>query len=445
MGSALAAIKSALGERWVDASASARYDRARKVFNGDIDRHPYAIAYCASVREIRFALEVASECSKQITVRSTGHNVAGRGVADDAVVIDLSAMNGVTVDPVARTAAVGPGTTWGVYDRAAQQHGLATPGGTVSTTGVTGLTLGGGIGWLLPSLGLSCDSLRGIRVLGTDGRICTLSDTNNPELMQAFRGGGVGLGIVTELYFDLHPVGQLIGGAIYYRIEDATEVLARLSHALPGVNDQLMVSPAFLRRGGRPVLELDLADTGPGNATDDLLTALRRIPEVRVDLAPRTYVDMQRYLDNPKREGLPAYWKTSFLSRLADDDIRILVEAIKDSPSPDCMIILEHYHGKYLVPGHRAGVFPHRSYAYNVIAIGAWERAEFGAQTFARRTDCVRWARQVVASLSSAVGHRQYVNYSSDEISDVEEPMRESMRELTEARQALDPAGLLVF
>ena len=201
------------------------------------------------------------------------------------------------------------------YDRATQAYGLASPGGTVSTTGIGGLTLGGGIGWLLPSHGLSCDSLLGVRVLTTDGRILNVSDQSNPDLMRVFRGGGVGLGIVTSFFFQVHPIDRLAGGALLYSLRDASEVLLRLSDVFPILGDDLMISPAFIWKDGTPLLELDIADIGNGKATTQLKASLRGLHEVRDDIAIRGYVDMQCYLDNPKREGLPGLLENGFPER----------------------------------------------------------------------------------------------------------------------------------
>jgi hypothetical protein len=441
----LSAIKKEFGSRWIDNSAPALYDRCRRVFNGDINRRPYAIAYCASVEDIRLVLNTAIECNKKVTVRSTGHNVAGRGVANEAIVIDLSLMDRIMINAADRSAVVGAGATWKQYDGAAQKYRLATPGGTVSSTGVAGLTLGGGIGWLLPSLGLSCDSLRGVEVLGTDGQLRVLSDRVNPDLMRVFRGGGTALGVVTEFHFDLHPVERVIGGAICYRIEDAEEVLARISRLLPTIPDQLMVSPTLMWREDRPILELDIVDSGSGTAARTLLKALQDIGEIRADITSKTYVAMQQYLDNPKRQGLPTYWKTSFLARFEHPEIQILLDGIKYSRSPECMIILEHYHGKYRDPDiHRPAIFPHRGGVYNVIVIGAWEAGPSHDMTLTRRSECVRWSQEVVARLASAAGEEQYANYSSDDLQGTR-GFSHLAQGIAQARVTLDPAELIVI
>lgn len=201
------------------------YDTARTVWNGMVDRRPALIARCADTADVAAAVRFANEQGLGVAIRGGGHNAAGLAVADGALVVDLSAMNAVEVDPWERTATTGGGTTWGVFDAATQAHGLATTGGAISTTGIAGLTLGGGLGYLMRSYGLACDNLIAAEVVTANGEVVTASEGENPELLWGLRGGGGNFGVVTKFTYRLHEVGPVLGGLIIHPIERAPEVL----------------------------------------------------------------------------------------------------------------------------------------------------------------------------------------------------------------------------
>jgi FAD/FMN-containing dehydrogenase len=221
----VAALRAVLRGEVIDRHDPA-YDGARRVWNGLIDRHPAAIARCADVTDVVEAVRVARQHRPVVSIRGGGHQVAGSAICDDGLVIDLSAMRAVQVDPITRTARVQAGATWGEVDRATQVHGLATTGGEVSATGVAGLTLGGGLGVMMRTVGLSCDNLRSVEIVTADGMVRSASRNQHTDLFWAARGGGRGLGVVTSFEFDLHPLGPDVAGAlVLYPYEDVVRVL----------------------------------------------------------------------------------------------------------------------------------------------------------------------------------------------------------------------------
>lgn len=423
-----------MGDRWIS-PRSPRFEDARRVFNGAIDRRPRGIALCSSTEDVLRTLAASESHDYKLTIRSSGHNVAGRAVADNSVVLDVSHMNSVAVTPQTSRAMTGPGATWGVFDRATQRYGLATTGGTVASTGLAGLTLGGGVGWLLPSYGLTCDSLISATVVATDGRVIEASDNAHPEIMRALRGGGFGLGIVVALDFELHHVPGIIGGAITFKISDAASVLRSFAEHLDGLDNSVMVSPALLTVDGIPVLEMDVAINGHAAAVDRFLRCLpSRCEPVSDTLGARAYCDLQSMLDNPFRRGLHAYWKSNFLDALSDDVIAVLIDSIHRAPTPDSLIMIEHYHGKYQFPD-RPSAFPYREDELNVLLVANWD----GQSADPNLGDtCELWARATLEALPSRCD-RAYANYLA-----VDDFMLQSSDASVDAvRHILDPGTRL--
>jgi hypothetical protein len=428
-------FRKALGERWVGVD-SAQYNAERRVFNGAIDRRPYGIAFCRSTAEVVKTLEIISAHGLRAVVRSTGHNVAGRGVVDGAVTIDIRGMRGVDIDPEMRSARVQGGATWGDFDRAAQRWGLAAPGGTVSTTGVGGLTLGGGVGWLLPRYGLACDSLRSAHVLTTTGEELKVSDEREPGLAAVLRGGGYGLGVVTEFHFDLHPVDSVVGGALTYEFNDARLVLRFLAERLPTLPTSLMVSPCLRWILGSLVLELDLVcceHQAAARFLADLATVARPATD---EVNQRPYCEMQSFLDAPARRGMPSYWTSCFIDVLSLEWIDELLDAAASAPTTDCMIMIEHYHGRYRAPG-RESVFPHREQSINILMVANWPSSPAGLAA-----SSIAWAKTSLDSLNGDRTRRSYLNYVSD---DSAAPSASSVaaERISVACRQLDPAGML--
>jgi FAD/FMN-containing dehydrogenase len=322
------------------------YDDARRVWNAGIDRRPGAVVRCASVDDVRAALAFAVETGLEVSVRGGAHNVAGGAVVDDGLVIDLSLLNHVSVDPEARRAKVGGGALLADLDAATQQHGLAVPAGMISHTGVGGLTLGGGMGWLTRIGGLSIDNLVSVQLVTADGRVLRAAEDEHPDLFWAIRGGGGNFGVVTEFEFDLYAVGPLIQyGLLFWDVAQGTEVLRLARDVIPGLSREFNVVIAGLSappapfvpeehhfRTGYALLVIGFGSPeGHAEVLDQLRTAL---PPLFEFATPMPYTALQQSLDDANAWGHYVYEKTSYLDDLTDDAIEVLAEHLSRKQSP---------------------------------------------------------------------------------------------------------------
>jgi FAD/FMN-containing dehydrogenase len=314
------------------------YEEARAVWNGSIDRRPALVACCEGTADVVSALRFAREADLDVAVRGGGHGLPGFGTCDDGVVIDLSPMRGVRVDPSARRAFAGGGATWAAFDRETQLFGLAATGGVVSTTGVGGLTLGGGIGWLTRPFGLSCDHLVGAQVVAADGEVLHTDDQENPDLLWALKGGGGNFGIVTNLEFALHPLGPTVtAGLVGYPAGQAADVyrfVRELAADAPrelGLNVVLMVVPPLptipTALHGHDAISIGTIWAGDPAHAEAAVEPLRSFGPPAVDLiAPMPYVAVQQMMDALFPPGRPAYMKSGYLDELSDEAIAAFAE-----------------------------------------------------------------------------------------------------------------------
>ncbi len=386
------------------------YDTARAVWNAMIDRRPALIARCAGVADVITAVNFARTNGLPVAVRGGGHNVAGTAVADGALVIDLSPMKGIRVNPVAKTARVEGGVTWAELDAETQAFGLATTGGTVSTTGVGGLTLGGGFGWLMRCHGLSCDNLLAADVVTADGRFLTASESENADLFWGLRGGGGNFGVVTSFEFRLHEVGPtLIAGPLFHPLNAAREVLRRYRDMVPSMPDALTCHAAILTSpDGAQLAALLPAYIGSLEAGEAAVRPLRAIGTPAADLVgPIPYRGLQTIFDAAFPTGRRNYWKAGFLRGLDDAAIDVLVDGYSRAPSPYCALLLEHYGGAACRVAPEATAFPHRSAPFSLIVLAAWEDPAADAANIA-------WARELWAAMRPHAADGVYVNYLSD-------------------------------
>jgi len=322
------------------------YDAARALWNGDIDRRPTAIAQCATAEHVAAALTYAREQDMEVAVRGGGHSFAGHGVCEDGLMIDLSPMRTVAIDGSARRARCSGGTTWAELDAAAQAHGLAVPGGVISHTGVAGLTLGGGVGWLTRRAGLSCDNLLSARVVTADGRIITASADEHPDLHWALRGGGGNFGVVTEFDFALHEVGPLVQlGLFFWGIDQGTEALRfvrNVSDALPrSMGTQLVglnAPPApFVpeQHHFAPGYAFVVVGWGSPEEHAAAIQPIRdTLPPVFELVTPIPYAELQKMLDESAPWGIHAYEKALYLDDLNDDAVSVVAEHFPRKSSP---------------------------------------------------------------------------------------------------------------
>ncbi len=396
---------------------AAGYDAARRVHNGLIDRRPAIIVQCRGTADAQAAVRAAREHGFEIAVRGGGHNVAGNAMCDGGVVIDLSQMRAVQVDPKARRVRAQGGTTWGDYNRETQLHGLATTGGVVSTTGIGGLTLGGGLGWLMGSHGLAVDNLRSATLVNAAGEVVQASDDDSPDLFWAIRGGGGNFGVATWLEYDAHPVGPIVtGGLVAHPFSAARDVLRFYRDVTATLPDEFTIFAGLIHApdgSGAKLAAIFVCHIGDLDAGARAVEPIKRFGTPVMDvIGPMPYSVVNTLFD----AGFPAYalnyWKANFLSGLSDDAIDTMIARFAECPSPMSGLLLEHFHGAATRVAPTATAFPHRTPGFNMLVAGEWMDP---AQT-AVNTD---WTRQTYAAMSSHFAAGRYANYlNADEVGD---------------------------
>jgi FAD/FMN-containing dehydrogenase len=396
------------------------YAEACKIWNGAHDgHHPALVVRCGGTADVIAAVGFARSNDLKIAVRGGGHSIAGFSTVDDGIVIDLSPMSGVSVDPAARRARVGGGAVWADVDHETQAHGLATTGGLVSTTGIAGFTLGGGIGWTMRKFGLACDNLAEANVVTADGRLVHVSERENAELLWALRGGGGNFGIVTQFEFDLHPLGPLIyAGPIFCPGAAARDLLDAFRDWTRGAPDEITALvnlttapplPAIPAQWhGKRVVAFLAASTGPVDEGEALVRAIREVAEPITDvMGPMPYEAFQTLLDPLWPKGIHAYFKATNLARLDDDLIDRLGELHVAAPGPQCEIHLHQMGGAIGRVADGATAFGERSMPFVLNAVTGWhDPSEGEAHT--------HWARTVIEAAGDASTGRAYVNFLGD-------------------------------
>lgn len=324
------------------------YDQARTVWNGMIDKHPALIARCTDAADVVSAVQFARTHHLLVSVRGGGHNVAGNAVCDGGLMIDMSLMKGIKVDADNRTARAEAGVLWSELDTATQAHGLATTGGTVSHTGIAGLTLGGGVGWLMGKHGLACDNLLSVEMVTADGQLLTANETTNEDLFWAVRGGGGNFGIVTSFTYQLHPVGpNILGGMILYPMEQAREVLRFYRTISRSTPKELMVFSGFMHTpDGLLVAALIVGWFGPLSEGEQALKPIRNFGTPLVDLIGEVpYLQQQAMFDAATPHGLHRYWKSGNLLDIEDELIELILEQVPQITSPFSFVLFFHIKG----------------------------------------------------------------------------------------------------
>jgi FAD/FMN-containing dehydrogenase len=381
------------------------YEEARRVWNGMIDRHPAAIARARTSADVVAAVNFAREHGLEIAVRGGGHSAAGLAVVDDGLVIDLTEMNQVQVDPERRIARAGGGTTLGVFDAATQAHGLATTGGVISTTGIAGLTLGGGLGHLMRSRGLACDNLIGAEVVLADGSVVRTSETEWPELLWGLRGGGGNFGVVTEFEYRLYPLDGMYAGLLLYPRERAVEAARTYREQTALAPDELSTFFALLSSpDGAPITAFVPAYAGDAAAGEAAVAGYRAMGEPIADMVgPIPYVALQQMLDEGFPPGANNYWRSHFLTGIPDEAIEIMVAGANAAPSPLNSVLIEHLGGAVARVGNDETAFDHRDAEYNFLIMAVWtDPAEADAN--------IAWARELWDAMQP-FARGVYVNY----------------------------------
>jgi len=419
--------------------ASPEYESARRLWNAMIDRRPRAIARCTSPEDVAAAVRFAVSENLFPAVRAGGHNVAGLASVDDGFVIDVSPMKRITVDPVARTAIAQTGLTWGEFDAATHAYGLATTGGLVSTTGIAGLTLGGGVGWLMGRCGLSCDNTLAYALVTADGEHLTASSEEHSELFWALKGGSGNFGVVTSITYRLHPVSTVISGMILHPLARAREVLRSYrDFVMAGLPDELIVyAAAVTSPDGLPMIALIPAYSGENlDEGERVLAPLRAFGPPVADLVTRMpYVAMQQMLDGAAPYGLRSYWKSTFLRELPDAAIDAFVRCTEARTSPRTVVVLEHAHGAATRVAPNETAFPARGHAFDLVVLSLWDDAKEDARN-------ATWTRDFYDAMQPWAASVVYVNaLSADDENRVRAAYGDNFARLAQVKTKYDPTN----
>ena len=421
-------------------SGHAGYEVARRVWNGNIDRRPALIARCTGVADVQRAVEFAQLRGLRVSVRGGGHSAPGYGTNDGGLVIDMSPMKGVRVDPHRRTVRAEGGVLWRELDRETQVFGLATTGGTVSNTGIAGLTLGGGLGWLMGKHGLTVDNLISADVVTADGTFRLANATDNADLFWALRGGGGNFGVVTSLEYHLHSVTQVLGGLVLYALEQAPAVLRFYRDFCPSLPDEAEAFAALLTAPqGMPVVALLLGYNGTLEQGEKILGPARRFGTPIADLVgPVPYIARQTMLDAPNAEhGLHRYWRSAFTEQISDGLIDAVVEGAASFTSPLSGLIFFYMHGAATRPLPTETAFAARRAQWDFDAIGQWADATTSDQHIA-------WVRALWPRCEPHLLGKAYVNHlaADDRPEIVRASFGENYARLREVKTVYDPTNL---
>jgi FAD/FMN-containing dehydrogenase len=385
------------------------YESARRVWNGMIDRRPSMIVRPASIADVIQAVRLVGENQLPFSVRGGGHSVSGKSVADGAVMIDLSRMKAIQIDPAGQSAVVQGGATWGEFDKAAESYRLATTGGVISSTGVTGLTLGGGIGWLMGKHGLSCDNVISADLVNADGAHVSVSATSNEDLFWAIRGGGGNFGIVTALEFRLYPLESVEGGVILYPRIAAFDLLRRYRDVTLKAPDELTAYGALMTGHGSPLAAIAFCHSGERSRAAGAGKQFFLTDAPVADMSgEKRYTELQSMLDFTAPAGLHYYFKCPFLCDLTDEAIQTIVEHCESAPTEQTQVVIEHMHGAASRVPATATAFGLRRVSYSINIMPAWSDPALAEK-------CISWARALSARLEPFGASDSYVNYLADE------------------------------
>ncbi len=383
------------------------YEQARRVHNGLINKHPALIARCRTVPDVVDAVNLGREQSAELSVRGGGHGVAGLAVTDGGLMIDVAPMKGIRVDPATRTVWAQGGVTWKELNRAAAGHGLATTGGVVSSTGIAGLTLGGGEGWLMGKYGLTIDNLLAVEVVTADGQILTASARQNQDLFWALRGGGGNFGVATAFEYQTHPVSTVYGGLVTHPVSRARETFGFYRDLTQTAPDELTVYFNLFADPGAPenkMAAIAACHCGEPAAAEADLKPLREFGPPAADLIqPMPYPVINTLSDGGYPRGAFNYWKSAFLSELSDESLEIMLDALGRCPSPMSGLGIVPYQGAVSRVDTAATAFAHRTPGYSLLIVSQWLDP--------RETEPnVAWAKETFEALTPHMTSRSYVN-----------------------------------
>jgi hypothetical protein len=388
----------------------ASFEPARKTWNGMINKHPALIVRCSGVADVITAVRFARDHNLLVAVRGGGHSLPGFSVCDGGMVIDLSPMKGIRVNPDKRTAVAQAGLTWGDYDRETQVFGLGSTGGVISTTGIAGLTLGGGIGWLMRKYGLACDHVRSVDVVTADGQCLTASVMEHPDLFWGLRGGGGNFGIATSFEYQLHPVGPVLAGMVIHPIDRAREVLRFYRDFTPTAPDELTTYVFMLTTPeGVPVVAMMCCYCGDLAAGEQVLRSLRTFgPPLADEVKPMPYQTLQSLLDEAYPAGLYSYYKSHYLMQISDELIDTMVDGFGRVASPMSALGFEQFGGAVRRVGVEDTAFRHRDVAYDIAILGEWADPATSAVN-------IQWVREVASMTEPFATGGVYVNFLGED------------------------------
>jgi FAD/FMN-containing dehydrogenase len=419
----------------------AGYEEARRVHNGLIDRRPALVARCRGTADVQAAVRFAREQKLEIAVRGGGHNVAGSAVCDGGLMIDLSGMRGVHVDPSRRRARAQGGATWGDYNRETQLHGLASTGGVVSTTGIAGLTLGGGLGWLMGVQGLAADRLRGVEMVTASGDVVRVNHRENPELFWAVRGGGGNFGVATWFEYELSRVGPTVtAGLVAHPFTAARDVLRFYRDFTESLPDELTAFAGVIHApdgSGTKLAAIIVCHAGSQASGRRAVAPVKRLgAPVMDEIGPMPYTVVNTLFDPGFPRGALNYWKSNFLRALPDEGIETIIDRFATSPSPMSGLLLEHFHGAATRVAPTDTAFPHRTPGYNLVVVSEWLDP---AATSAN----VAWARETYDAMAPHFAAGRYTNYLGvDDIKErsaVEAAFGPNIERLRQVKRRYDP------
>jgi FAD/FMN-containing dehydrogenase len=433
-------LRETFGDRLLD-PVTPGYEEGRRLHNGLVDLRPSLIARCRGVADVVEALRYGREAALEMAIRGGGHSVAGYSSVGDGLVVDLSQMKGIHVDPVARTARAQPGVTWQEFDRETALFGLAVTGGTVSTTGIAGLTLGGGFGWLMGSIGLTVDNLLSAEVVTVDGEIVTASDSENDDLFWALRGGGGNFGVVTSFEYRLHPVSTITGGLVAHAFEDAKDVLGSLPALTEQAPDELGLVGALVHApDGSGARLAAFAVCHAGHATQaeqDLAPILEFGSPAMTQVGPMPYPDMNQLLDGAYPAAALNYWKSSFVDELSPDLVDVVVSHFASTPSPMTAVAVECFHGAVTRVGVAETAVPHRERGFNILITSVWTDAADTERN-------IEWTRRLFDDLRPFLASGRYANYLSEDDGDAARAaFGPNYERLAAVKRRYDPGNLL--
>lgn len=386
------------------------YEASRKVWNGMIDRFPGLIARCTGVTDVITAVNFARNNNLLVAIRGGGHSIPGHSVCDGGLVIDLSPMKGIWVDPQRSVARAQAGVTWAELDRETETFGLVTPGGVISTTGIAGLTLGGGVGWLVRKYGLSCDNLVSVDLVTANGEPITASESENEDLFWALRGGGGNFGVGTSFEYRLHPHGPVTGGLVIHPREKAKDVLRFYRDFMGSAPDELTAYAAFVTTpDGMPAVAILGCYSGPPAGGEATMRPLKEFGPPMADLIgliPHT--QMQSLLDAGFPRGNHNYWRATYIKELSEELFDVLIDYANKAPSPLTAIIIEHYGGAASRVSETATAFPHRRLTYDLNIVAQWQP---GMDEEAN----LKWVDEISEAVKPFAADGVYLNFLGDE------------------------------